>query len=172
MSLIEHLDTPNWESTLRGTFEYALEVLRTDRFRHVGSAVDDMRAWLSFGGVERVRKALRQQMESLRYSTEQQEAILSCIDRLEQEKQKELLELILRGILPSPKQRYFENFEFTEEELNDLVNRILNGERPFEEWMYAHGYSRKDVAEVYQVIDQWSIEHGILAPPPYDPNLN
>ncbi len=49
--------------------------------------------------------------------------------------------------------KWFAACGLTEEGVSDLVLRILAGERPFEDWMYAHGYSRKDVADVYQVID-------------------
>ena len=172
MSLIEHLNKPNWESVLRGSFEYALEVLRTDRFRSVGSAVDDLRGWLTAGGVQRVKEHLQHQMTMLQFAPEQQAAILACLDQLAQEHQAHLLELTMRGILPSPKQEWFATCGLTEGDVNDFVRRILAGERPFEDWMYAHGYVRKDVADVYQVLDQWLSAHGIIAPPPYDPNLN
>ncbi len=172
MSLIEHLNRPNWEDMLRGSFEYALEVLHTDRFRSIGSAADDLRSWLTAGGVERVRKHLQDQMKRLRFAQEQQAAILACLDRLEQNHQERLLELALRGILPSSKQEWFATSDLAEGDIHNLVRRMLAGERPFEDWMYAHGHSRKDVAEVYEVVDQYLIEHKIIPPPPFDPNRN
>ena len=44
MALIEHLEQDNWQDFLRGSFEYTLEVLKNDRFRSVGSSVDDLRS--------------------------------------------------------------------------------------------------------------------------------
>ena len=38
MALIEHLEDAGWEEFLRNSFRYALEVLKNDRFRPVGSS--------------------------------------------------------------------------------------------------------------------------------------
>lgn len=50
MSLIEHLEHDGWEEFFRGSFGYALEVMKHDRFRSVGSSVDDLRIWLAREG--------------------------------------------------------------------------------------------------------------------------
>ena len=42
---------------------------------------------------------------------------------------------------------------------------MMKGERPFEEWMYAHGRSDEEIAEVYGVIDGWLMQHGIIEKP-------
>jgi len=63
MSLIEHLETDGWKEILRRNFEYAVEVLKNDRFRTVSSSVDDLRSWLTAGGVSRVREHLNNQMD-------------------------------------------------------------------------------------------------------------
>ncbi len=51
MSLIENLDRPSWREFLAGTFATTLNVLEQDRYRLVGSSVDDLRAWLCAGGL-------------------------------------------------------------------------------------------------------------------------
>ena len=51
MALIEHLENTGWEEFLRDCFRYALEVLKNDRFRSVGSSVDDLRSWLLRAGL-------------------------------------------------------------------------------------------------------------------------
>ena len=38
MALIEHLERDGWEEFFRGSFRYALEVMKHDRFRSVGSS--------------------------------------------------------------------------------------------------------------------------------------
>lgn len=42
-------------------------------------------------------------------------------------------------------------------DFTDLLRRTLAGERPFEEWIHAHGHSDAEIAEVYGVIDGWLI---------------
>ena len=75
MSLIEHLDRENWKDFLRGTFEYSLELLKNDRSRYAGSAVDDMKSWLAVGGMKRVKHHLNNQMEVLKYATDKKLAV-------------------------------------------------------------------------------------------------
>ena len=60
MALIENLEHEGWEEFFRDSFRYALEVLKNDRFRPVGSSVDDLKSWLTAGGVARVRTHLNQ----------------------------------------------------------------------------------------------------------------
>ena len=42
MALIEQLEQDDWKKFFSKMFEYTLWVLRHDRFRHVGSSVDDL----------------------------------------------------------------------------------------------------------------------------------
>ena len=49
---------------------------------------------------------------------------------------------------------------------------MIAGERPFEDWMHAHGRSDEEIAEIYQLIDEWLMQKGIIPPPPSAPGLN
>jgi len=59
-----------------------------------------------------------------------------------------------RGIVPGSTEECLAACGFTLAELQDLVERLARGERPFEEWMRAHGHSQGEVAEIYGVIDR------------------
>ncbi len=63
MALIEYLEHDNWRSVLRRSFKGAISLLQTDRFRQTSSAIDDIRSWLTGGGVSRVQLQLDRQME-------------------------------------------------------------------------------------------------------------
>lgn len=153
MSLIEHLHRDDWQDVLRRTFEYSLEVLKEDRFRRVGSAVDDMKSWLAVGGVKRVKEHLNNQMEILRFPSDRKKAIIEFVEQLVREHRTQLLELMAKNILPSTQQEWLSDCGFTEGQFEDLVSRILAGERPFEDWMHEHGHTDEEIAEVYRVID-------------------
>ncbi len=172
MSLIEHLHKDNWQDTLRGTFEYALEVLKEDRFRHVGSATDDMISWLACGGVKRVKHHLNNQMKMLRFPEDRQTAIIEFVEQLTREHRSQLLELTAKNILPSTQEEWLEACGFAEGQFEDILSRIIAGERPFEDWMHEHGHTDEDIAEIYHEIDQWLLEKGLISPSPYDPSLN
>ena len=75
MSLTEHLDQDHWQEFLVNSFEYALHVLEVDRYRSVGSEVDDLRSWLASGGVPRVKERLSGQMESRKFPDGRVEAV-------------------------------------------------------------------------------------------------
>ncbi len=104
MSLIEYLEREDCEEVLRSRFQYALEVLKNDRFRTVGSAVDDLRGWLTAGGVARVRKHLNSQMEGRRFSPERKLALNNCLEQLAIENQEMIHELITDGVIPASTQ--------------------------------------------------------------------
>jgi len=55
MALIENLEQDNWQHMLRMFFNATLDILKTDPDASVGSSVDDLRAWLRTGGINRVR---------------------------------------------------------------------------------------------------------------------
>ncbi len=168
MALIENLERNDWQEFLRGSFEYALYILKNDRFRSVGSSVDDLRSWLGFGGISRVREALNNQMEMRRFSPARKAAINDFLEQLIRDNRRQLLELIAEGILPPTKQDLLSACGLSGIQLEDLVTRILAGERPFEDWMHAHGHSDEEIAEVYRKIDQWLMQKDIIPPSPPD----
>ena len=173
MALIEHLERDNWEQILRSSFTYALWILKEDRFAHVGSSVDDIRSWLGMGGLSRFRDALREQMQRRRLPEHRVKAIMACVEQLEQEKHPEICQLISQRIIPGklgdlagPNRISFD--VAADFDIDDLLERLNRGERPFEDWMYAHGYTRQHVAEVYRIIDGHLAPLGIH-PPPFEP---
>ncbi len=100
MSLIENLERDGWQDFFQNSFRYTLRILEEDRFRQVGSSVDDLRSWLTAGGVARVRRHLDEQMEMRRFSPARTAAVINYLERLVQENQGALLELIAEGIIP------------------------------------------------------------------------
>ena len=64
MALIKHLESDNQKDLLRDFFEQTLFIIKTDSFKNVGSSVDDLRAWISQGGLSRVRYSLNKQRHS------------------------------------------------------------------------------------------------------------
>jgi len=165
MALIEHLERDGWREFLCSTFEYTLDVLKNDRFRQIGSAADDLRSWLAAGGVARVRAYLNEQMERRQFSTARQTEVNKCLEYLVRKHRGLLLELIAQGILPATLQEKLACLDFSESELMDLFARVLAGERPFEDWMRSNGRSEQEIAEIYQIIDQWLLDEGLIRPP-------
>jgi hypothetical protein len=165
MALIEHLERDHWREFLRDTFGYVLDMLKHDRFRPVGSAADDLRGWLTAGGIPRVKARLNQQMAMRRFPATQQAEINQFLEQLVREYRGPLLELTTGGVLPPILKQQLADDGFTESQFEDLLSRILTGERPFEDWMRAHGHSDQDIAETYQIVDRWLIEHGLIPPP-------
>ena len=172
MSLIEHLEHDGWEEFFRGSFRYALEVMKHDRFRSVGSSVDDLRSWLARGGIARVREHLDTQMEMRRFSPSRRAAVRNCVDQLVRENRRALLDLIADGVIPAGGQVQLDACGVSETDFRDLLSRMIAGERPFEEWMHAHGHSDEEIAEIYKLIDEWLMQKGIIPPPPSAPSLN
>ena len=66
------------------------------------------------------------------------------------------------GIIPDTRQERLEACGLSEQDFQDILSRIIAGERPFEEWMHAHGHSDEEIEEIYGVIDQWLIQKGII----------
>ncbi len=162
MALIENLEHEGWEKFLRDSFRYALEVLKNDRFRSVGSSVDDLKSWLTAGGVARVREHLNKQMEMRRFPLSRKVAVNDCIEQLVQENRGALLDLMADGIVPDTRQDQFEIYGLSEQDFQDILSRIIAGKRPFEEWMHAHGHSDEEIEEIYRIIDQWLMQRGII----------
>jgi len=167
MALIERLESDDWPEVLRRNFEYALEVLKNDPFRSVSSSVDDLRSWLTAGGVSRVKEHLNDQMEMCRFSSEKKASVNDLLDELVRDNRHRLLDLMAEGVLAATKQQWLSACGFTEPDLEDLWGRMLAGERPFEDWMHAHGRSDEEIAEVYRRIDEWLMQRGIIHPPEF-----
>lgn len=162
MALIEQLERENWQSFFYDCFEYTLDILKNDPFRSVGSSADDLRSWLKAGGVPRVQEQLDRQMEIRRFPSEKRVDVQEFIIKLAQEYRGLLVELSTKGVLPILPKDELGLGTLSGVNVSDLIDRIIAGERPFEAWMYEHGHSEKEIQEVYQVIDQWLIDHGII----------
>jgi len=165
MALIEYLESDDWREVLRRNFECTLEILKNDRFRTVSSAVDDLRGWLAAGGVRRVKEHLNHQMDMRRFPPAKQVAVQELLDQLARENRPRLLDLVAQGILGASEPEWLEACGLTQLPFEDLLQRILAGERPFEDWMHAHGRSDEEIAAVYRLIDEWLIRQGIRQPP-------
>jgi len=172
MALIENLEHDGWEKFLRDSFRYTLEVLKTDQFRRVGSSVDDLRSWLTVGGVARVREHLNSQMDMRGFPPDRRAAVNECLEQLVRENRGALLDLMVHGIVPGSSQEFLAACGLSEEGLEDLLSRMIAGERPFEDWMHAHGHSDEEIAEVYRMIDQWLMQKGIIPHPLPPPGRN
>jgi hypothetical protein len=165
MALIEKLENDNWRELLRLFFGATLEVLRNDPYQSVGSAVDDLRAWIRRGGVARIKEHLSGQMDLRQFAVDKKKAVLDFFDILLRENRLQLLELVNQKVIPPDKQVLLAACGLSELEIADLLNHILAGERPFEDWMFAHGHSAGTITEVYKTIDEWLMAQGILFPP-------
>ncbi len=75
------------------------------------------------------------------------------------------MELVNQKVIPPEQKKILLECGFSEVDIEDLINRIMTGERPFEDWMYAHGYSDEDIKKVYTIIDNWLMEQGIIPIP-------
>lgn len=174
MSLIEHLERPDWQDFLRGTFDYTLTVLKEDPFRVVGSAADDLRSWFVVGGVARVRQALEVEMAARRLNEDRRVEVRRLVDALADEHRPRILELVVAGAIAANASSLSRVLGLDAEELDSLIARIQAGERPFEDWMYAHGHSNEEIAAVYASVDKFLVRHGILPgpPPPWKPRVS
>ena len=172
MALIEHLEDDRWEEFFRGVFQYTLEVMKHDRFRSVGSAADDLRSWLARGGVARVRERLDMQMEMRRFSPARTASVRDFLEQLVRENREALVDLTATGVIPAGGQVRMDASGVSETDFRDLLDRMAAGERPFEDWMHAHGRSDEEIAEIYQMIDEWLMQKGIIPSPPSAPGLN
>lgn len=162
MSFIENLARDDWRAFMRRTLTFTLEILRTDRFRVLGSSADDLRAWLTQGGVPGVRRALIEQMNGLRLDPPRQAEVLGHLADLASELQPQLLELFGLGLIPTPATTHESDIALSPEFIQALLRRLAAGGRPFEEWMRNMGRSEADIAAVYQSIDEFLIREGLV----------
>ena len=162
MALIENLEQDNWQDFLRDCFTHTLYILKNEPHAHVGSSVADLRSWLRSGGVPKVKQRLSEQMELRRFSKEQTEAINQFLAQLIREHRSILMSLIPNNAIPDKLPKAIEKEGITKVNLSALLEQLSNGERPFEEWMYAHGHTKQDIQKIYAVIDRWLVNHNIL----------
>ena len=101
MALIEYLEHDDWRSVLRRSFEGAIALLQTDRFRPTSSAIDDIRSWLTSGGISRVQLQLNRQMEERRLTVDRQSEIRDLLLVIVQENQRPIVQLMADGIIPT-----------------------------------------------------------------------
>ena len=165
MALIEHLEREGWQEFLEEIFRYVLDVLKEDRHRPLGSSGDDLRSWLTAGGVGRVRYHLEDQMNRRGFPPSRQAEVKDVIEGLVRENRKTLLELIAEGSIPAQDRVRGRAVLVSRADVQECLDRMMKGERPFEEWMYAHGRSDEEIAELYGVIDRWLMQHGIIEKP-------
>lgn len=103
------------------------------------------------------------------YGDEKKAAILTCVNQLDTKHQAFLKMLHTKEAL-----RYTTTLELpgtlTYDSLNEAINCVLRGERPFETWMLDHGYTEKDIQAVYAKIDEHLTLLGFMLPndPPKD----
>ena len=165
MALIENLEGKNWQEFIEDIFRYVLDVLKEDPHRSLGSSGDDLRAWLTRGGVDRVRHHLKDQMNRCRFPPSRQAEVMAVIEGLIRENRAKLLELMAKGIVPVHDRAPSRAERVSSADVQEFLDRIMKGERPFEEWMYAHGRSDEEIAEIYGVIDRWLMQQGIIEKP-------
>ncbi len=169
MSLIEHLNREGWEDFLRGTFEYSLELLKTDRFRYAGSAVDDMKGWLAVGGVGRVKHHLNNQMRILRYSPDQKLAVNNLLDELVREHRIQIVNLMARKVIPADPQEFFLTLGFAPLEIEDLLRQFSEG-RSLEDVARSYGFPAEEIESAKRLVDDWFDQRGRNLPPPGGPD--
>ncbi len=173
MALIEYLEHDNWREVLRRSFEGAITLLQTDRFRQTSSAVDDVRSWLTSGGVSRVQQQIDRQMEARRIEKDRQREIRDFIGQLVQENQHPLMQLMADGIIPWNQADFLVTCGMSESEFDTMWQQISTGANPFENWMLANSYSQETIDQIYQIIDRWLVKTGLSFPShPIDPTLN
>lgn len=146
MALIEHLEREDWEEFLRGTFEYALELLKTDRFRLAGSAVDDLKSWLAVGGISRVKHHLNNQMEIRNFPATKRVMVNDLLDQLVHEHRLKIVDLMAHEIIPTGPQEFFVTLGFPELEIEELLRQFAEG-KSFEEVARSYGYPDDEIAD-------------------------
>lgn len=158
MALIEYLERDDWREVLLRSFEGAITLLQTDRFRRTSSAIDDIRSWLTSGGVSRVQLQLERQMKARRLAAERKSEIRDFLEQLVQDNQRSLLELIADGIIPWNQADFLTTMGVSEAEFDAMWEQISTGGNFFETWMLANGYSQDKINQIYQIIDSWLVK--------------
>jgi hypothetical protein len=172
MALIEYLENDDWREPLRRSFEGAIALLQTDRFRLTSSAIDDVRSWLTSGGVSRVQLQLDRQMEGRRLASDRRREIRDFLLALVQENQRLIMQLMADGIIPCHIADFLVTCGISKSEFDAMWQQISTGANEFETWMLANGYSQDRIDQIYQIIDRWLFKKGLIFPAPPNPNLN
>jgi len=173
MALIEYLEHDNWREVFRRSFEGAIVLLQTDRFRQTSSAIDDVRSWLTSGGVSRVQQQIDRQMDERRLASDHQREIRDFIGQLVLENQRPLMQLIADGIIPWNQADFLVTCGISSSEFDTMWQQISTDANPFESWMLANGYSQETIDQIYQIIDRWLVKTGLRFPAhPIDCTLN
>jgi hypothetical protein len=104
MALIEYLERGDWRGVLRRSFEGAITLLQTDRFRPTSSAIEDVKSWLTNGGVSRVQLQLDREMKGRRLEENHQREIRDFLEQLIQENQRARHRTALEIFRPSERE--------------------------------------------------------------------
>lgn len=161
MSFIEHMAHDNWADDFKLFFEGTLASLEDDPFMHLGSAMGDLRSWVTRGGIARLRWMLTDQMQKLHYSEEKQTAVLGCLNQLVTENRVRLLNLSEKGVIPRLS-ALGDKLPVVNPEA--MLERLIAGERPFEEWMYEQGYTTSEIQGIYEKVDRCLFENDVFMP--------
>ncbi|MEA5574102.1 hypothetical protein [Calothrix sp. UHCC 0171] len=158
MALIEYLDRDDWRDAMRRSFEGAIALLQRDRWKMTSSAIDDMRSWLTNGGINRVQIQIDQQMDNYRLASERQREVRNFLEQLVQENQRSLIQLMADGVIPWNQVDFFMAGGISESQFDEMWRQISANGNPFEAWMLANGYSHETIDHIYRLIDSWLIK--------------
>lgn len=147
-----------------------LASLSTDRFRTLGSSADDLRAWLTSGGVSGVRRALAEQMAGRRIDAHRQAEVQARWAVLVREHGPTLLTLAAEGIIPAAPEDVVGFVGWKPEEFGTMLARLRAGDRPFETWMREGGRSDDDIAAIYASVDRALERAGLPVAPAWKPS--
>lgn len=172
MSLIENLERENWQPFLQNAFQRALELLGSDRLQWAGSSIDDLKSWLTVGGISRIRYHLNQQMQIRQFSPQRVQAIHAEIGHLVQVHRDQLLQLASTGTITMSTADCLEVLGLTQAQFETLLNQVSAGETPFEQWMKAQGHADEEIAAAYRYVDQWLLKQSVAASNYSAANLN
>jgi hypothetical protein len=154
MALIEHLDSDRWQELLSQFFAQAIKLLKEDRFRFAGSSIDDLKGWLTAGGVSRLKEHLNSQMTELNYTDNKKIAVQQQLDQLVQVHRLELLDLLALGVIPLTWQNFLDVCGWSQPDLAILANRARTGEDSLAEWLMEQGCSQDNIAIFHRLIGQ------------------
>ena len=162
MALIEYLEKGDWRGFLQPLFPYILKRMKQGDYDYGGSATDDLRAWLGVGGVSRVKHHLTNQMRDLRFPADKQAEVLTCVEQLAHEHRLSILELIAQGRIRAPQAEWLAACHLTQAQFDEALPRLLEGEKPFDDQMAAHGHSAEEIAALNRIIDEWIADRRAL----------
>lgn len=96
-------------------------------------------------------------MELRRFSLERKVAINDALNSLAREHRQKLLALMSDGVIAFDKNEVLSSLSLSEREFEKMLQLILTGGNPFEDWMRANNRSEEEITAVYQAIDSWLI---------------